>query len=292
MCGFLLHCVLMTFSGRTKCPSTQCQGQRAQGPKRLLANGQEPTEDEPWIVKPVESQVPQRPETAEVRHVARIKVTDPGRAKRNHGKLPLHVRIRRTERQQFSQRSGTESVYFEMRQHLINARHPVQVNELNLHLDRPLSVDREVVSRDVLVDPVVLPRRDHLCKSLAVVDGDGVLGRLGELQGSHHQHPEITTVTRIREEAPEVTERTALLFDGFDHLLQSPRQSTEPRNRTFLCACHKAPLSICAAYIVPTLCRRNAYHDMTGRNSSLLLQYFRASTSKENKSTISTDNIL
>jgi hypothetical protein len=244
---------------------TNAREQRPQGPEGLLADGEEPTDSEPSIVAPEEVEATLRPVPVEAGHVAVTIPVDPRRAKGDDRELPLDLGVLRPERQDLLDRRGAQAHLVELRLGLARADHAVEVHELEHRLDDALARDGEVLPVDVVVRPVVLAVGLHLLDGLGVVDGDGVLGRLGQLQRSHHQLAEVTTVDGVRDERLEVVERPALLLDGLDDLLEGSRESAKPGNGGFIRACHlTAPLRV--AYIVPTLCRRNAYHGVTGGN--------------------------
>lgn len=250
---------------------TNARGQRSQGPEGLLADGEEaaipiPVADAPAEVEAAPGSVP-----AEVGHAAVPVRVDPGRAEGDDRELPLDLGVGRPERQQLFDRRGAQTQLVELRLDLLRARHLVQVDELEVDLDGALALDLEVLRVDVAVLVVVATRLHHLLDGLGVVDGDGVVDRR-KLQRSHHQLAEVATVGWIRDERLEVVERPSLLLDALDDLLEGPHESAKPGDGTFIRACHlTAPLRV--AYIVPTLCRRNAYHGCDRRKSPA---FFRA----------------
>ena len=192
---------------------------------KRLAAGEEPTDSKPSMAAPVEVEVAPRSASVEVGHAAITIAIDPRRAEGDDRELPLDLGVGRPERHEFLDGRGTQSHLVELGLDLSRLDDAVEVDELQADLDDPLARDGKVLPVDVFVRPVVLAALDHLLDGLGVVDGDGVLGRLGELQGSHHQLAELATVDGVRDERLDVVERPSLLLDCVDDLLEGSRES-------------------------------------------------------------------
>ncbi len=111
----------------------------------------------------------------EVWHATAILIVEIGRTKGDHGKIPLHVRVRRTKRQELSERRGAEAILIEVGIDLLRARRLVQVDELEVNLDGAIAHDGEVLLVKFTILPRVFTIFDHFRERSLIIDRHGVL---------------------------------------------------------------------------------------------------------------------
>ena len=176
-----------------------------------LANGGEPTDATPDKLVPVEEQEALRVAPAETGHVAVAIRAAPDRAEGDDRKLPLQFRLVSAESQKLRQSGRTETALVQLGQNGIGGHPLVELEEHDFGLARSAPTDREMLSHDVVVFPVVATDINHVGERHAVVNDDVVATTDHAIR--HDQFGNLAAQSLVGLDPTDVIIGTAEVFD-------------------------------------------------------------------------------